>query len=286
MVSQAREFLDLLKTADASTIQGVLDVEPSLAHARDDAWGDAAILVAIARDDPSLVGVLLAAGASVREPTVPLNDTRSGSPPFTFARSVAVAAVLERAGTLWTDPDDGARALATAARAANVELLRWLVERGARPSLAAFQGADYAPEFVEVLFEVCPPDVRQVVMVDCLGLDSSGRDRDPGLCLAIVDRCLQDGADPRLGDALHRAAANNLSDIVQRLLLAGDDPNRATEYGELPLIEAAYEGAHAAARVLVRAGADPDRSNAHGQTARLAAVELDDEDLAAILSAG
>lgn len=261
-----RAFLDQLRTADVPSLAELLAADPELARARDDSWGDAALSTAVARDDAALVQLLVDAGADPNESV----DPDRAWPFFTFARSVAVAEVLARSGAVWTDPNHGAAALSTAARAADRTLVVWLLARGARPNADPFRGARYDPGLIEPMLAVCTPDVRDALLADCLDGEPPEHARE------IVAFLLRAGADPTQSDALHRAAALDLADVVRLLLGAGADPNAPDAHGELAIIGAAYEGAHDVVRVLLNAGADPDRTNRHGQNARQAATELAD----------
>jgi ankyrin repeat protein len=83
---------------------------------------------------------------------------------------------------------------------------------------------------------------------------------------ADVARVLRAGADPDRAapggtTPLYRASVHGRADNVRVLLAAGADPNRESGTGEegLPLCAAACWGHEAAVRELLAAGADPHR---------------------------
>lgn len=81
-------------------------------------------------------------------------------------------------------------------------------------------------------------------------------------------------ADEDEQTALHLAAVQDRPGIVRLLLSAGADPNRGSgpEQGELPLAGAATWGHTEAVRILLEAGALPDRRDEFGDTALLSAL--------------
>lgn len=86
------------------------------------------------------------------------------------------------------------------------------------------------------------------------------------------------------GRALAGAAAFDHVALVRRLLELGADPDAVLPDRSTPLIEAAFEGAEAAALVLLDAGARGDRTNGYGQTALVGALACGAERLAARLA--
>ncbi|MET9425083.1 ankyrin repeat domain-containing protein [Streptomyces sp. NPDC006540] len=94
-----------------------------------------------------------------------------------------------------------------------------------------------------------------------------------------VVRLLRAGTDPQSTDedgrtALYLAATSNEAGIVRLLLAAGADPDRACgpEDGDLPLCGAAVWGHTEAVRALLAAGAAPDRRELLGFTPMIWAV--------------
>ncbi|MEU1894680.1 ankyrin repeat domain-containing protein [Streptomyces pristinaespiralis] len=94
-----------------------------------------------------------------------------------------------------------------------------------------------------------------------------------------VVRLLRAGTDPETTDedgrtALYLAATGNEAGIVRLLLAAGADPDRACgpEDGDLPLCGAAVWGHTEAVRALLAAGATPDRRELLGFTPMIWAV--------------
>jgi ankyrin repeat protein len=86
-----------------------------------------------------------------------------------------------------------------------------------------------------------------------------------------VKAVLRAGADPNLPDRygstpLYRASVQNMPDNVRVLLVAGADPNRESGTGEegLPLCGAACWGHRAVVKELLAGGADPNLREDHG----------------------
>ncbi len=73
--------------------------------------------------------------------------------------------------------------------------------------------------------------------------------------------------------AIHSAAAGGSAEIVERLLLAGADPNTRQQGGFTALQAAAGSGRVDMVRVLLQHGADPAARNAADRTARDLALE-------------
>ena len=67
--------------------------------------------------------------------------------------------------------------------------------------------------------------------------------------------------------ALHSASEEDHAGIVEILLKAGADPNKANNKGDTPLMIASQYGAPLCARALLKAGADPNKAKPDGVTA-------------------
>ncbi|WP_435056951.1 ankyrin repeat domain-containing protein [Streptomyces sp. bgisy060] len=104
-----------------------------------------------------------------------------------------------------------------------------------------------------------------------------------------VVRALRSGADPEARDdgetALYRAAVGDAAGIVRLLLAAGADPDRGSggDGSDLPLCGAACGGHTEVVRALLAAGAAVDRAEAYGFTALAWAIRLGHADTARVL---
>ncbi len=101
--------------------------------------------------------------------------------------------------------------------------------------------------------------------------------------LAGIRKELADGADPNLGDdagftPLQASVQGGHPDALTLLLGAGADPNHVDRYGNGALWTAVLSAPLAVRveiiRILLKAGAEPDRKNHHGRSPRDMAVEL------------
>lgn len=101
--------------------------------------------------------------------------------------------------------------------------------------------------------------------------------------LAGIRAELAGGADPSFGDdvdysPLHAAVQGGRVEAVKLLLDAGADPNKVDNHGNGPLWTAVLTAPQAARAeliaVLLTAGADPDRKNRHGRSPREMAVTI------------
>jgi len=87
----------------------------------------------------------------------------------------------------------------------------------------------------------------------------------------VVKLLIDSGADPNMFDnfkytALHDAARNGHNDVIQMLLDIGADPNISKKGGETPLHEAAREGNFDTVQLFLDIGADPNITNGFRQT--------------------
>ncbi|WP_374116668.1 ankyrin repeat domain-containing protein [Streptomyces gilvus] len=104
---------------------------------------------------------------------------------------------------------------------------------------------------------------------------------------------LADGADPGAVDAggwtpLHFAAQAQVPAAVEVLLAAGVVVDAVDRHGNTPLSRAVFcsRGEGGTIRLLLEAGADPDRDNAHGVSPRALAGRIVNYDVAVHLPAG
>jgi len=105
--------------------------------------------------------------------------------------------------------------------------------------------------------------------------------------LTEVCRMLDDGLNVNATDhagwtPLHFAAQAQAPDVVAHLLAAGACTDSADEHGNTPLWRAtfSYNGDPETLRVLLAAGADPDRTNAHDLSPRALANRIARTDVA------
>jgi uncharacterized protein len=87
---------------------------------------------------------------------------------------------------------------------------------------------------------------------------------------------------------LHFAAQSQAPSVVEVLLAAGAAVDTADRHGNTPLWRAVFcsQGEGATIRLLLEAGADPDRDNGHGMSPRVLAGRIANYDVAAHLPAG
>jgi ankyrin repeat protein len=203
--------------------------------------------------------------------------------------------------------DDGGTPLMIAAGKGYLEVLRLLLARGA--ALDAADPADGFTAFHDACFENQPECAEALVRAGCdVGLtDSDGKTgrelaEEEGhaavvarLRAVVADQLRAAGAvgpapelepeaevgDGGLADQLLETVGNGDEAEMARLLAAGADPNASVAgrmpSGEIarttPLFEAAGRGWAEAARVLLDAGADPDRANSDGTNPLMVAAQ-------------
>ncbi|MEW2121487.1 ankyrin repeat domain-containing protein [Streptomyces sp. NPDC005474] len=103
---------------------------------------------------------------------------------------------------------------------------------------------------------------------------------------------LAEGADLKEADdagwtPLHFAAQARVPSTVEVLLASGVTVDAADHHGNTPLWRAVFcsQGEGATIRLLLEAGADPDRGNAHGVSPRALAGRIANYDVAATFRA-
>jgi uncharacterized protein len=101
---------------------------------------------------------------------------------------------------------------------------------------------------------------------------------------------LAGGADPDAADTdgwrpLHLAAQAQDAVAIEALVAVGAARDPVDRHGNTPLWRAVFtsRGEGAAIRVLLKAGADPDRLNIHGVSPRMLAARIANYDVAAFL---
>ncbi len=139
------------------------------------------------------------------------------------------------------------RRIVEAAKQADPQTLRTLLENGANPSASESDGT------TALHWAVYHDDLESVDALIRAGADVS----------AVNDL----GATPMWAAALNGNAA-----IARKLLIAGANPNAALTLGETLVMAAARTGAADIVEQLLANGADPNRQAARGQTALMWAV--------------
>lgn len=99
----------------------------------------------------------------------------------------------------------------------------------------------------------------------------------------VVAQLISDGADPAIADnigntALHLACQQGQLEVCQVLLAAGAPVDPVDAYGNTPLWRAVFAfqgGDPASVRLLLEAGADPDRKNHSDRSPRDMAITFD-----------
>jgi uncharacterized protein len=159
-------------------------------------------------------------------------------------------ALLDRGAAIDAKDREGKTALAKAAEADKLPLIRLLLERGANVNARAVDGSTalfYAAE------------------------------QDRGAVVALL---LERGADPNLSGrkgvrALAAAAFNGSTESVEALVKFGADPNALDDDGQGAIVYAAGHGYAPVVVLLVQAGVDVNRRYAHGLTALMWAAGYD-----------
>ena len=211
-----------------------------------------------ARDsDPSILSKLLDAGGDPNRNVV--GNMPSGSADYhgplhcaAYRGNAETLALLLKAGA---DPNleiGGTFALHWACLSKKAEVVELLIEAGADPNARCIADYPYAQGRQYLFYK------EGDAPIDLLGSNSS---------VDVLDVLLKAGVDPNTSDvsgqsALHRAALKGGDAFVARLLQAGVDPNQPRSDGEAPLHVAASEGHYHSdvVEALLAAGADPNKA--------------------------
>jgi uncharacterized protein len=159
-------------------------------------------------------------------------------------------ALLDRGAAIDAKDREGKTALAKAAEADKLPLIKLLVERGANVNARAVDGS--TPLFYAA-------------------------EQDRGAVVALL---LERGADPNLPGRkgvrpLAAAAFNGSTESVAELLKFGADPNALDSDGSAAIIYAAGHGYASVVALLLQAGVDVNHRYAHGLTALMWAAGYD-----------
>ncbi len=159
-------------------------------------------------------------------------------------------ALLDRGAAIDAKDREGKTALAKAAEADKLPLIRLLLERGANVNARAVDGS------TPLLY-------------------AAQEDRGPAVTLL-----LERGADPNLPGRkglrpLDAAAYNGSADSVEALLKLGADPNALDDDGKSAIVYAAGHGYAPVVLLLLQAGVDVNRRYSHGLTALMWAAGHD-----------
>lgn len=274
---QAAALLAAIREADVERALALVEAgaDPNTAPQPDDRDQRPALLLAALLPDTRLLRALIARGADVNRSagglTALLAATRdslqgraeavmtlisNGANPLVadtegntalhgavLSDEPIVAAMLLDAGAdLNAINRAGLTPLASACRAANWPLAKFLLERGAKTQLA-----DAEPALVAA---------------------ASLADDDPeGIRLLLKHRAAINAVDARKRSALMTAAAEGHEEIARALRAAGADVNLVDQHGSTALMEAARAGAVAIVQLLAQAEPDAAVRDQHGRDA-------------------
>ena len=159
-------------------------------------------------------------------------------------------ALLDRGAAIDAKDREGKTALAKAAEADKLPVIKLLLERGANVNARAVDGS--TPLFYAA-------------------------EQDRGAVVALL---LERGADPNLPGrkglrALAAAAFNGSTESVEALMKFGADPNALDDDGQGAIVYAAGHGYDPVVALLLQAGVDANRRYAHGLTALMWAAGYD-----------
>jgi len=229
---------------------------------------------------PAVVRLLVEAGAKLnaldRSGVSPLCEALSetvdprGRPPLEVAdrnaRALEVVKLLVEAGAnmdglnravskLTRDADLYRPPLVMAAQHGNVEVVRYLLARGAKVDLAAPRGS------TALHMAILYGNLAAVRILIAAGADVNKVDPDT------------DGLTPLLRAVSPMYGKEHSAEVVRLLVQAGAEVDKSKDDGDTPLMHAISMGSAGVASLLVSLGADIDRRNHDGKSARELARE-------------
>jgi ankyrin repeat protein len=203
--------------------------------------------------------LLVAAGADVSR------GNELGETPLFYARNAKIAALLVEAGAKINVKDEwGNTPLGGATSNGAVDVVKFLIERGADPNQGLLSGAclEGMVGIVEALLAggADPNVANEDGVTPLMDAAQAGKKH----CAAITRLLVAAGAklEAKMSDGrfpLQWHATYGTPESVQVLIDAGADINQDDGQGETALASAIYEGRADTAAVLIGAGADPDR---------------------------
>src|SRR6267378_2846800 len=200
----AAQFIEAVKKGDRSTVDRMLEADPTLASARDES-GISAVLLAHYHGKADVAAALLS-----RAPTLDVFEAA------TAGDATRVAALVDADRSLADAvARDGYTPLGLAAFFKRPGVVRALLDRGAKPSLPS-RDQGFTP------------------LHSAVANDAAGSERD------IVRLLLEAGADPNAksregGTPLHTAAFSGDLEIAELLLAYGADPTATDPKSLTPL---------------------------------------------------
>ena len=289
---QAVALLAATRHGDIERALALLEVgaDPGTAPASDDRDQRPVLMLAALLPDTRLLRALIARGADVNRASGGITPLLAATRDSWHGRAEAVLTLLANgADALVTDADGntalhgavlggdagvaamlldaaapidalnqaGLSPLATACRAANWPLVKFLLERGAK---------------------ACPPGGEPALVAAATIAD----DDPEGVKLLLKRRTPVNALDARKRHALLGAAAEGHQQIACALCEAGADVNLADEHGSTALMEAARAGAHGIVQRLAEAKADALARDQHGRDALMLACQSPHADAATV----